>query len=68
MQIIACDKCHEQIRTFPDQPVHFPIVEMRVISNMYEENHGESRRVDLCSDCQKKVYDFIFSNEVNNCR
>jgi hypothetical protein len=61
MQIKICDKCHEQFVTFPEQAVRFPIVKVNVTRNCADCFHNnEFSNVDLCSDCQKAVYEFIF--------
>jgi len=57
MEVRICDKCKKQYGTFPEQAVHFPIVNVNVTQSY------SALKVDLCSDCQKAVYDFIFGKE-----
>jgi hypothetical protein len=64
MQVKICDKCHKQFGTFPEQAVQFPIVKVNVTRNYAACIHdNEFAKVDLCSDCQKAVYEFIFGKE-----
>lgn len=64
MQVTICDKCKKQFVTFPEQAVRFPIVEVNVTRNYAACIHNdEFAKVDLCSDCQKAVYEFIFGKE-----
>lgn len=64
MQVRICDKCHKQYGTFPEQAVRFPIVKVNVTRNYAALAHNdEFAKVDLCSNCQKAVYDFIFGKE-----
>jgi hypothetical protein len=61
MQVTICDKCKKQFVTFPEQAVRFPIVEVNVTRNYAACIHNdENSKVDLCSNCQKAVYEFIF--------
>lgn len=65
MQVRICDKCHKQFDTFHEQEVRFPIVEVNITQNYAACIYGdELEKVDLCSNCQKAVYDFIFGKEV----
>lgn len=64
MQVRICDKCKKQYGAFPEQAVRFPIVKVNVTRNYAACIHNnESSKVDLCSDCQKAVYEFIFGKE-----
>lgn len=58
MQVRICDKCHKQYSTFPEQAVRFPIVEVNAT-----QRYASFVKVDLCPDCQKAVYEFIFGKE-----
>ena len=57
MQVTICDKCKKQYGTFPEQAVRFPIVKVNVTQSYV------ACKVDLCPDCQKAVYEFIFGKE-----
>lgn len=64
MQVRICDKCKKQCGTFPEQDVQFPIVKVNVTRNYATCIHNnEFEKVDLCSNCQKAVYEFIFGKE-----
>lgn len=54
MQVKICDKCKRQYCTFPEKAVRFPIVNVNVTQSYAD------CKVDLCSNCQKAVYEFIF--------
>lgn len=65
MQVRICDRCIKQYSTFPEQAVRFPIVKVSVTRNYAACVHNnEFAKVDLCQDCQKAVYEFIFRKEV----
>lgn len=66
MKAIICDKCKKQYRTFPEQAVRFPIVKVNVTRNYTACINDIEQIVDLCSDCQKAVYEFIFGKEDEN--
>lgn len=61
MQVTICDKCKKQYGTFHEQAVRFPIVEVNVIRE--SAVYFQDKKVDLCPDCQKAVYEFIFGKE-----
>lgn len=63
MQVRICDKCKKQYGTFPEQAVRFPIVKVNVARNYAACIHNNEFGVDLCSDCQKAVYEFVFGKE-----
>jgi hypothetical protein len=61
MRVRICDKCKRQFGTFSEQAVQFPIVKVNVTRNYAACIHdNEFEKVDLCSNCQKAVYEFIF--------
>lgn len=65
MQVRICDKCHKQFDTFAEQEVRFPIVKVNVTRSYAACIHNnEFEKVDLCSNCQKAVYEFIFGKGV----
>lgn len=54
---LICDKCGNEFNYFPMMQVKFPFIYVRV-----QHAVGDcGRQVDLCDDCKKKVYDFIFN-------
>lgn len=64
MQIRICDKCNKQFDTFPEQAVRLPIVKVDVTRDYAAYiRYDEFAKVDLCPDCQKAVYEFIFGKE-----
>lgn len=60
MTLIVCDMCRKELKPFPEQAVKYPIVKIRITEQYVAHNEEESKAVDLCSDCMKKVYDFIY--------
>lgn len=66
MKVQICDKCGKQFGSFPAQAVQFPIVEVKVLRNYASCAYGNDSpgKIDLCNDCMKKVYEFIFGEEL----
>lgn len=57
---IICDKCKKEYKEYPQQSVIFPRVLISVSNKL-----NDCRAVDLCEDCKKAVYDFIFGGKEN---
>jgi hypothetical protein len=53
--------CRKEIN-FADQAMKYPIVRIRIIERYVAHNEEESKAVDLCSECMKKVYDYIYNH------
>ena len=60
MIVTWCDMCRKEI-DFDAQAMRYPIVRIRVIERYCAHNEEEDKGVDLCSDCMKKVYDYIYN-------
>ena len=60
MNVTLCDMCRKEIN-FAAQAMRYPIVRIRVIERYCAHNEKEDKGVDLCSDCMKKVYDYIYN-------
>lgn len=62
MKTIKCDRCGKDI---PDVPSYMNIVRQGVIKptvmmTIWDNAKQIARAVDLCDDCQKAVYEYIF--------
>lgn len=59
MTKIICDRCGKEFNYFPMMQVKFPCIYVRV-----QYAVGDcGRQIDLCDDCKKKVYNFIFGEK-----
>lgn len=70
MTVTKCDRCGKDIidsnsaylgtcvHIYPKMKITYD--DVRIDSDCVEETEGE---VDLCEDCQKEVYNFIFGKE-----
>ena len=66
MKLIKCDRCGKEIM-HTSNTMYDP-KEGLVSINIYTFGYGfEKREVDLCNECQKEVYNFIFNNNDNGC-
>ena len=62
MKIIKCDRCGKDI---PDVPPYMNVVKQGIIKPtvmmiILDNVKQMTRAVDLCDDCQKAVYEYIF--------
>ena len=62
MRTIKCDRCGKDI---PDIPPYMNVTRQGVIKptvmmTIWDNVKQMARAVDLCDDCQKVVYDYIF--------
>lgn len=55
----VCDVCRKEIPSDPFLPVCFPVVSISITERLL---YG-TRTVDLCRDCQMRVYDFVTNRE-----
>lgn len=59
-----CDRCKKEIFRYGWAQATFPTVVMTVLDTLqFVPGEKPGRAVDLCPDCQKKVYDFVFGEE-----
>lgn len=60
-----CDNCGKKIGSLnSNSPASFPMitVEIEAILDMY----GHKKKLDLCSRCQKDIYNMIMDSEVQD--
>ena len=60
-----CDNCGKKLGSLNSiSPVNFPMitVEIEAILDMY----GTKKKIDLCPQCQKDIYNMIMDSEVQN--
>lgn len=66
MVVITCDRCGKNMEMdfmgylFSDHKENAYIPSMFI--NGKDPNTGKTRKFDLCEDCEKKVYHFIFDD------
>ena len=59
---LICDKCGKEFNYSPMTRAKFPYLNIYVCYFPPEY----SRQIDLCDDCKKKVYDFIFGEKLED--
>ena len=62
MKTIKCDRCGKNIPYVPSYMncAQQGIILPNIMVTMYDPTAQRAREVDLCDDCQKAVYDYIF--------
>lgn len=62
MKTIKCDRCGKDIPYVPSfmNAAQQGIIPPKFIMTIWDGQNMKAREVDLCDDCQKVVYDYIF--------
>lgn len=62
MKTINCDRCGKEIPYVPPYVniAQQGIIPPKIIMTIWDAQNQKTREVDLCDDCQQKVYEFIF--------
>ena len=68
MKTIKCDRCSKEIPYVPPymnvakQGVVYP----KIIMSIWDPLTQSAREVDLCNECERNVYNYIFDYEKGN--
>ena len=62
MKTIKCDRCGRDIPYVPPyiNACKNSIIPPTIMMTVWEPLHQKTREVDLCDDCQRAVYNYIF--------
>ena len=65
MKMKICDNCGKKLEYLnSSSPVNFSVItiEIEAILDLY----GHKKKLDLCQQCQKDIYNMIMDSEVQN--